>query len=133
MTEQLEGTRLDEQQSLPTDAEDHCQLSTFDRKSGRVHEVQMRFARRGDTIYMLADEGARADWVQNIIKNPEASLRIGNETVSGMGRVVTSHSEDEQARRLLAEKYEGWRDGQELSGWARTALPVAIEHAPRIH
>ena len=133
MTEQLEGTRFDEQRSLPADGEDHCLLSTFDRKSGRVHEVQMRFARRGDTIYMLADEGARTDWVQNIIKNPEASLRMSNETISGMGRVVTSHSEDEQARQLLAEKYDGWRDGQELSQWARTALPVAIEHAPRIH
>ncbi|HKV85472.1 MAG TPA: hypothetical protein VJN88_13010, partial [Ktedonobacterales bacterium] len=59
--------------------------------------------------------------------------RMSSETISGMGRVVTSHSEDEQARQLLAEKYDGWRDGDELSQWARTALPVAIEHAPRIH
>lgn len=133
MNQQLEGTRSDQQRSLPSDAEDHCMLSTFDRKSGRVHDVPMRYARQGDIIYLLADEGARSDWVQNIIKNPEASLRIGGETISGMGRVVTRHDEDEQARHLLAEKYESWREGQEMSQWARTALPVAIEHAPRVH
>ena len=133
MNQQLEETRFEEQRSLPSDAEDHCLLSTFDRKSGRVHEVQMRYAREDDIIYMLADEGARTDWVQNIIKNPEASLHMSDGTISGMGRVVTRHDEDEHARRLLAEKYESWRDGQEMSEWARTALPVAIEHAPRIH
>ena len=136
MNQQLEGTRFDEQQALSDDvgdADDTCMLSTFDRKSGRVHDVPMRYARQGDIIYMLADEGARTDWVQNIIKNPEASLRMDGGTISGMARVVTRHDEDEQARRLLAEKYESWSDGQEMSQWARTALPVAVEHSPRVH
>jgi hypothetical protein len=31
------------------------------------------------------------------------------------------------ARRLLAAKYQGWREGRSLSGWARTAVPIAIE------
>jgi hypothetical protein len=35
--------------------------------------------------------------------------------------------EDQLARQLLDGKYQGWREGKRLSGWATTALPVAIE------
>ena len=29
--------------------------------------------------------------------------------------------------KLLDGKYQDWRDGRRLSGWARTALPVALD------
>ena len=32
-----------------------------------------------------------------------------------------------RARRLLAAKYQGWKEGKPMSGWATTALPVAID------
>ena len=54
-------------------------------------------------------------------------VRIGAETHAGVARVVRDPEEDALARRLLATKYQGWREGQSLSTWARTALPVAIE------
>jgi hypothetical protein len=31
------------------------------------------------------------------------------------------------ARHMLAEKYQGWKEGQELSEWGRTALVVGID------
>lgn len=40
---------------------------------------------------------------------------------------MTDADEDQRVRRLLAAKYQDWREGRPLSGWARTALPVAIE------
>jgi hypothetical protein len=40
---------------------------------------------------------------------------------------VTDEKEEKLARHLLAEKYQGWKQGQSLSAWARTALPVAID------
>lgn len=33
------------------------------------------------------------------------------------------------ARRLLAARYQGWREGDELSDWAATAMVVAVHPA----
>ena len=66
----------------------------------------------------------------NLRKTPRVRLRIGTQTATGTARVLRAGSkEDELARQLLDGKYQGWRDGKRLSGWARTALPVAVELA----
>ena len=108
---------------------DACMLTTFDRDSGMAHDVEMRFASRNDRIYMLSDEGGNAHWVQNLLRNPEVSVRLGTESAAGMARVMADGPEAEVARQLLAAKYEGWREGQQISDWARNSLPVAIDMA----
>jgi len=45
----------------------------------------------------------------------------------GRARVLEPGEEEQQARLLLAGKYQGWKPGAPLSGWARTALPVAVD------
>lgn len=110
--------------------DDHCILTTYDRDSGMAHDVQMRFALRGGRMYLLSDEGGDAQWVRNLLRNPEVSVRVGSETVAGMARAIADGSEAEVTRHLLAAKYEGWRDGQPLGDWASKALPVVIDLAP---
>jgi deazaflavin-dependent oxidoreductase (nitroreductase family) len=108
--------------------EDACLLTTYDRDSGLVHEVPMRYAIQGGNIYLLSDAGGDAEWVKNLVINPEVSVRIGSDTVAGMARViVNSAAEERLARHLLAAKYEGWRENEPLSAWATEALPVVIE------
>jgi deazaflavin-dependent oxidoreductase (nitroreductase family) len=108
--------------------EDACLLTTYDRDSGLVHEVPMRYAIQGGNIYLLSDAGGNAEWVKNLVINPEVSVRIGSDTVAGMARViVNSAAEERLARHLLAAKYEGWRENEPLSAWATEALPVVIE------
>ncbi|MGH2514423.1 MAG: nitroreductase/quinone reductase family protein [Ktedonobacterales bacterium] len=126
MQQHIEETRPDMSEGISAAVEDICYLTTYGRNGG-AHEVEMRFAQLGSTLYLLSTEGGEAEWVQNLLRNPEASLRIGSRKRAGMGRVITNSREDDQARRLLARKYEGWDDGQEMSEWARTALPVAID------
>lgn len=110
--------------------EENCYLTTFGRTTGEPHEIEIWFAAYGDTLYFLSGGGDAADWVQNLIKNPEASVRIDGETFAGMGRIVTSATEEEDmARRLLAAKYERWQPGKPMSSWARISLPVAIDLA----
>nr|MBF6592536.1 nitroreductase family deazaflavin-dependent oxidoreductase [Ktedonobacterales bacterium] len=95
---------------------------------GRAHELPMRYAVRASDIYLLADEGGDAEWVKNLVINPEVSVRLGQESVAGMARVIINDAAEEQlARHLLAMKYDGWRDGQPLSPCAATGLPVVIE------
>jgi hypothetical protein len=53
-------------------------------------------------------------------------LRLGDRDLIYRGRLVDDPDEDALARRSLLDKY-GPRDADDLSEWARTARPVAIE------
>lgn len=70
----------------------------------------------------------RSDWVRNLRRTPEVSVRISSERFAGRARVVEDEEEDELARRLLVEKYE--ETPGSLSNWRRTALPVAVDLEP---
>ena len=77
---------------------------------------------------MMAGGRDRADWVRNLRREPTVAIRIGADTYRARARVVAPESpEDAVARRALCGKYQGWREGQPLSEWGRTALPVAFE------
>ena len=111
--------------------EEFGHLTTFGRETGRPHEIEIWFAVAGGKIYLLSGGRDASDWVKNILANPEVSMRIGDQTFAGMARLVTSATEeDDQARRLLAGKYQGWEPDKPLSDWARTALAVAIDLTP---
>ncbi len=105
-------------------------LTTVGRRSGRPHTIEIWAAAYAGRLYLLSGRGARADWVRNLVTNPAVQVRIGDQTHAGVARVVRDPDEDALARRLLAAKYQGWREVQPLSSWARTALPVAIEFPP---
>jgi deazaflavin-dependent oxidoreductase (nitroreductase family) len=105
--------------------QDFCYLTTTGRVTGRPHEVEIWFAIEGETLYILSGGRDRSDWVRNILRTPEVTVRIGGERFEGRGRVVEDAGEDELARRLLVEKYE--RNPGSLSNWRRTALPVAVD------
>ena len=129
-------------------ADDFCYLTTVGRKSGNPHEIEIWFAVDdwlghsdhtgidAPALYMMAGERGRADWVRNLMKTPQVAVRIGGETHQGQARVIDAAREpelDARVRRLLAAKYREWADGQEgreLSGWARTALPVEVRFIP---
>jgi deazaflavin-dependent oxidoreductase (nitroreductase family) len=107
--------------------EDFCYLTTVGRKTGKPHTIEIWFARENGALYLLSGGGGAADWVRNIRKTPAVHVRIGSRTVAAKARAVTAPEEDALARRLLDEKYMGWKTGKRLSSWARNALPVKIE------
>ena len=106
--------------------ESFCYLTTTGRVSGRPHEIEIWFAAHAGRIYMLAELGELADWVKNLRKTPEVGLRVGSATFRARARVAAPGEEDTLARRLIAARYEGWHEGEELPGWAQTATPVVI-------
>ncbi|MEW5940016.1 MAG: nitroreductase family deazaflavin-dependent oxidoreductase [Chloroflexota bacterium] len=115
--------------SLPANlaGEDYCYVTTTGRVTGKPHEIEIWFGMEGNTIYLLSGGGVSSDWVKNMRARPEVKVRIGKRNFSGQARFVGEAGEESRARRLLAAKYQGWREGRRLSEWARTALPVAIE------
>ena len=78
--------------------EDYCYLTTKGRKSGRPHEVEIWFALSGLNLYILSGGGDRSDWVRNIRRAPEVTVRIGNSSFQGRGYVVEEPEEEELAR-----------------------------------
>jgi len=108
--------------------QDFAYLTTFGRRTGKAHTVEIWFGLDDGRVYMLSGGGDRADWVRNLRKTSHVRVRIGTRAVSATARVVRAGTkEDELARQLLDRKYQGWREGRRLSSWARNALPVAIE------
>jgi deazaflavin-dependent oxidoreductase (nitroreductase family) len=110
-----------------------CYLTTAGRVSGRPHTIEIWFAMRGRTLYLLSGGGDRSDWVHNLLRRPEVTVRLGRRdapALPGRGRVVEPGSdEDELARRLVVAKYQPTYGG-DLSGWRRSALPVAVDLDP---
>ena len=107
--------------------EQFCYLTTVGRVSGKPHEIEIWFGIQGTTLYMLSGGRDRSDWVKNIRKQPAVQIRIGDRQLRGTARIVAAGTaEAALARRLLQSKYQpGY--GRDLSGWARSALPVAVE------
>jgi len=109
--------------------EDFCYLTTKGRVTGRPHEIEIWFAlvleRRA--LYMLSGGGDRSDWVKNLRRDPEVTVRIAGERLGGRAREAKDAEEDELARRLLVEKYES--SPGRLENWRRTALPVVVDLA----
>ena len=107
-----------------------CYVTTRGRRTGRPHTIEIWFGLRDGTVYLLSGGGDRSDWVRNLKVDPSVEVRLGEATYSAKARVVTDSDEDAMARRLLAAKYQGWTEGRPLSGWATSALPIALEVAP---
>jgi deazaflavin-dependent oxidoreductase (nitroreductase family) len=104
-----------------------CYVTTTGRRSGRPHTIEIWFGERDGTIYLLSGGGDRSDWVRNMRRDPKVSVRIAGGDRQGTARFVDDPAEEAAARRLLATKYQDWREGRPLSRWASTALVVAID------
>ena len=107
--------------------EQYCYLTTTGRISGLPREIEIWFGVRYSTIYMLSGGRDRSNWVKNIQRNPEVSVRIADKVFRGAGRSVDEDTDEGAiSRKMLVDKYEPGYDGS-LENWGRTALPMAID------
>jgi deazaflavin-dependent oxidoreductase (nitroreductase family) len=106
--------------------EEYCYLTTTGRVTGRPHRIEIWFALRNSSVYLMAGNH-RSDWVKNLLKDPHVTVRIAKYTLTGIARLVKDAEEELTARNMLADKYKEREEDGSLSEWARTALPVAID------
>ncbi|MCC6500257.1 MAG: nitroreductase family deazaflavin-dependent oxidoreductase [Anaerolineales bacterium] len=106
---------------------EYCYLTTTGRVTGKPHEIEIWFGMRGGALYLLSGGGNKSDWVKNLAKNPNATVRIGKRTFNATGRLVQPAEEEASARTLLADKYNERESDGSLSEWARTALVVRLD------
>jgi deazaflavin-dependent oxidoreductase (nitroreductase family) len=112
---------------IPIEDLPYAYLTTTGRITGSPHRIEIWFARDGDTIYMLAGDGERSDWVRNLMVSSTVVLEIGDRKRTTTARVLEAGSEDDAtARRALLDKYRS-SSTDDLTTWGRTALAVAID------
>ncbi|MEA2515082.1 MAG: hypothetical protein QOJ59_4571 [Thermomicrobiales bacterium] len=104
----------------------NCYLETTGRVTGKAHEIEIWYAARGSTLYLLSGGGDRADWVKNLRKEPRVRVRIEGRVFIGKAAVILGTHEEQTAREAVVAKYYGWRGGPLPNDWAREALPVAV-------
>jgi deazaflavin-dependent oxidoreductase (nitroreductase family) len=106
--------------------EDFCHLATRGRVTGKSHEIEIWFVVHDGVAYLMSGGGRRSDWVRNLMADESVSLRIRDLTRPARAYIPTDVDED-AIRRKMAAKYQGWEAGKPLSGWAQSALVVAVE------
>lgn len=106
--------------------ESFCYLTTRGRVTGEPHTIEIWFAMREGTVYMLSGGRERSDWVKNLLADSKVQIRIGNEEFPANARLVDDPEEDAWARQALVDKYQKTYAG-DLTNWRRNSLLVAVD------
>ncbi|MGH9831500.1 MAG: nitroreductase/quinone reductase family protein [Blastocatellia bacterium] len=80
--------------------EQYLYLTTVGRKTGLPREIEIWFTRLGGRFYLIAEKRERANWVQNILGNPQVAFRVGGQKFSGVGRVINEANEADLRQRV---------------------------------
>lgn len=107
--------------------EDYCYLTTRGRNTGNLHEIEIWFGVHENSLYLLSGGGHKSDWVKNLLKDPNVTVRIAKQTFQAAARLVTDKDEEMLARVMLADKYKEREADGSLSEWAQTALVVGFD------
>src|SRR5215831_2642714 len=97
---------------MSTNPQSLC-LTTTGRKSGLPREIEIWFVEADGRVYVLAEHGYKAQWVQNILARPEVRVRVGDQEWNGVARVLDPEQDADAyltVRQFAREKY-GWGEG----------------------
>jgi deazaflavin-dependent oxidoreductase (nitroreductase family) len=119
---------LDSKHVEPTEKEKFIYLTTFGRKTGKAHTVELWFASSGDRIF-LSHEGEQTDWMKNLNKNKCVSVKIGSLKFDANAQVGEGEAR-ETGKRALYEKYYGPASKETIDDWFE--LSTVIELIPLI-
>ncbi len=108
------------------ETEAYCYLTTRGRVTGNPHEIEIWFVVHEGFIYLMSGGMDKSDWVKNLLKEPNVTLRIAGQTFPAAASVLNDVLVEGQVRMKMATKYNEW-EGRSLSEWARTALVVRFE------
>ena len=93
--------------------EQFCYLISTGRKTGQPREIEIWFVEADGHLYILAEHGLKAQWVQNVIKSPTVDVRIGDRHYTGTARVLHRAKDADvyiKAQEIARQKY-GWGEG----------------------
>ena len=109
--------------------EEYCYLTTRGRKTGKPHLIEIWFVSYEGAVYLMSGGGHKSDWVKNLLKDPNVTLRIEGQTFPATASLLEDKVVEEMIRMAMAIKYNEW-EGRSPSEWARTALVVKFIPSP---
>jgi len=90
-------------------------LTTTGRKTGKPHTVELWFAFAGGKLY-LSHEGENTDWMRNLARRDEVSVRVGTVTSKAKAQTAKGNAR-EHGKRALYEKYYGNATQEVIDDW----------------
>jgi deazaflavin-dependent oxidoreductase (nitroreductase family) len=88
-------------------------VTTTGRVTGKPREIEIWFVESDGKLYILAEHFLKAQWVQNIDRNPRIQVRMGERECDATARILDREADStdwQMAQGLAREKY-GWGDG----------------------
>jgi hypothetical protein len=108
---------------------EYCYLTTTGRRSGEPHTVEIWFGVLGVQLCLIGGH-SDTDWLANLRRRADVSVRIGLETRLGQAVVVSDPLGRQAIGALLAAKYELLLEPPDVAdtagSWAYGATAVAI-------
>jgi len=100
-------------------------LTTFGRKSGKPHTVELWFASHNGRIF-LSHEGELTDWMKNLKSNMRVGVRIGSVKFDANATIASDAEPREAGKRALYEKYYGPTSKEKLDDWFELSTVVEL-------
>jgi deazaflavin-dependent oxidoreductase (nitroreductase family) len=103
-------------------------LTTTGSRTGLPREIEIWFVVCGERLYLFAEAGEAAKWVKNIRRNPEITIRIGEQQIGATARVLDRHADRALWDRVAAitDRKYGWGDGLPVEITPLPNLPVGV-------
>ena len=96
-----------------TNSSQFLYLTTIGWRSRKQHKIEIWFVEHKERYYIMSELHKKADWVQNIIRNPRVSFTINDTIFKGTARIVEQDKEPQltaEVSKLMSTKY-GWNGG----------------------
>lgn len=105
------------------DSHQYCYLTTVGRATRKPHTIEIWFVEHQGSAWLFTEPDGSTDWVRNLRRQPQVTLRVGDKQCSARAEVVEL-SPEAPVRRAVAERYRSTDSG--LDEWARDALVVRV-------
>jgi deazaflavin-dependent oxidoreductase (nitroreductase family) len=86
-------------------AQREVKLTTYGRKTGKLHEVTIWITTDGGHLYIRSGQGLGRQWPQNLIARGEALLHLEKTTVKVKPRLLPDPDEARAVSQLYREQY----------------------------
>ena len=103
----------------------NCRLTTLGRRSGEPRQVTIWFALGPGRVYLTGGAG-HPHWCKNLEAQPEVSVRIGGENLTGRARIIEAPDEAKAIRHRFVDRYWLARLSRLFGGYT-DSIPVVVE------
>ena len=98
-------------------------LTTTGRRSGEPYTTPLIYVRDGDDYIIVASKGGadeHPDWYRNLDANPEVTIRVGADVLSGVAATVDA----DRRARVWPRLTEVWPDYDDYVASTHREIPV---------